>query len=192
MGGPGTVDGREGRSRKGRMGKDGERRRESSERVLLLCRPKHTGTAPNRIGGARPETAGHRYTIWIRIWSQMPPTPGTERCPGGPALNQYGSSRCPHHGSCWSNHDRQSLVNLLGSGQQPKLVRINMRADPGFVNGILEWSKLTYITTNSAIGYWDFPVRQGIQVRHVADLIYRSGRHKYDMSGGGSGCRYWV
>ena len=28
---------------------------------IVLCRLKHTGTVPNRIGGARPEMAGHRY-----------------------------------------------------------------------------------------------------------------------------------
>ena len=62
----GAVDGPEDQSRKGRMGKDGGRGRESSEGragFIALCRLEHTGRAPNPIGGAKPETAVHRYAL---------------------------------------------------------------------------------------------------------------------------------
>ncbi|KAI9841868.1 MAG: hypothetical protein M1837_000338 [Sclerophora amabilis] len=71
-------------------------------------------------------------------------------------------------------------------------VRINMRAEYGNPAGILEWTAQAYDLTFSAIRYWDFPVTQGVTVGHVAQLVYTLNRHKYDMSGGGSGCRYWV
>lgn len=62
----GGFDGPEGRSRKGRIGKDGGRGRESSEGragFIALCRLEQTGTAPNPIRGAKPETAVHRYAV---------------------------------------------------------------------------------------------------------------------------------
>lgn len=78
------------------------------------------------------------------------------------------------------------LANNAGS------VRINMRAEYDDPTGILEWTDHTYGLTSSAISHWDFPVGPGIQVLHVSRTIYSLGRHKYEMSGGGSGCRYWV
>lgn len=78
------------------------------------------------------------------------------------------------------------LANNAGS------VRINMRAEYGDSTGILEWTHLAYALTNSAISHWDYPVLSGIEVLHISRTIYNFGRHKYEMSGGGSGCRYWV
>ena len=71
-------------------------------------------------------------------------------------------------------------------------VRINMRAEYDDPTGILEWSKQDYVLTNSAVRHWDFPAAQGLKVEHIARLIYGLGRQRYDMSGGGSGCRWWV
>jgi hypothetical protein len=83
-----------------------------------------------------------------------------------------------------------SIYLLLADGQGS--VSMNMRADPGYVNGALSWTRQTYILTQSSIRYWDFPAAQGVQVCYIAGLIYQLGRQRYDMSGGGSGCRYWV
>lgn len=83
-----------------------------------------------------------------------------------------------------------SIYLILANGQDS--VRMNMRADPGYVNGVLSWTRQQYILTQSAIRHWDIPVAQGVQVRQIAGLIYQQGRQRYDMSGGGSGCRYWV
>lgn len=71
-------------------------------------------------------------------------------------------------------------------------VRFNMMAEYGNPTGILEWTTQAYVLTNSAISHWDFPAAPGIQVSHVAQLIYGLRRDRYDMSGGGSGCRWWV
>jgi hypothetical protein len=83
-----------------------------------------------------------------------------------------------------------SIYLLLADDQGS--VRMNMRADPGYVNGTLSWTRQAYLLTQSAIRHWDFHVAQGVQVRHIAGLIHQLGRQKYDMSGGGSGCRYWM
>jgi hypothetical protein len=72
-------------------------------------------------------------------------------------------------------------------------IRINMRAksydDP---TGVLAWSRLPYIRSNSELRSWRYTPIQSIKVRDVAKLIYEYRRDKYEMSGGGSGCRYWV
>lgn len=70
--------------------------------------------------------------------------------------------------------------------------RINMRAEFDDPEGILEWTKHGYIRTTSAITYWDFPVATETTVSSVACLIYNLRRDRYMMSGGGSGCRWWV
>jgi len=83
-----------------------------------------------------------------------------------------------------------SIYLLLGGNEGS--VRINMRADPGYIDGILEWTKQAYLLTNSAIRHWDFPKAKTFRVCDVAEHIRDAGRFRYDMSGGGSGCRYWV
>lgn len=71
-------------------------------------------------------------------------------------------------------------------------IRVNMRADPGYINGILDLSSHSYLMTNSAIQHWDFATVGIVRVCDIVSLIYNYARHDYDMSGGGSGCRYWV
>lgn len=72
-------------------------------------------------------------------------------------------------------------------------VRINMRANYGDPTGILEWSPdLPYNVTRSLAGYWDYSVAPGVTVGWLCQLVLNNGRDRYDMSGGGSGCHYWV
>lgn len=95
-----------------------------------------------------------------------------------------------HAGAATDGSDNHwSLYLLLQHGGS---VRVNMVTDYGDIDGRLEWSDLAYLLTNSAIQHWDFPVTLAIEVRHVADTIYRNSRHQYQFSGGGSGCRFWV
>lgn len=70
-------------------------------------------------------------------------------------------------------------------------VRVNMRAEAGFIDGILDWTVQAYTETASRIQYWDYEAGNGARVCDIVDMIYRNGRHLYDMSGGGSGCRWW-
>jgi ferric iron reductase protein FhuF len=95
-----------------------------------------------------------------------------------------------HTGAATDGSDNHwSIYLLLRAGGS---VRVNMVTDYGEIDGRLEWSNLTYLLTNSAIRHWDYPVIMAIEVRHVADTIYRNFRHRYQFSGGGSGCRFWV
>lgn len=95
-----------------------------------------------------------------------------------------------HAGAATDGFDNHwSIYLLLQSGGS---VRVNMVTDYGDINGRLEWTDLAYLLTTSAIQHWDFPVTMAIEVRHVADIIYRNRRHQYQFSGGGSGCRFWV
>ncbi|OAG34972.1 hypothetical protein AYO21_10859 [Fonsecaea monophora] len=86
------------------------------------------------------------------------------------------------------NHWSISLV-LVGSQGS---IRINMRAEPGFIDGILEWTQQLYLLSTSAIRKWDFPRAKFFRVCDIANHIRDARRFRYDMSGGGSGCRYWV
>jgi hypothetical protein len=52
------------------------------------------------------------------------------------------------------------------------LVRMNIMADYGNPTGRLEWTSQAYDLTSSAIRHWDFQAAQGVQVSHVAQLIY--------------------
>lgn len=66
-----------------------------------------------------------------------------------------------------------------------------MRAEPGYIDGILDWTVQAYTETTSGIQYWDYTAKNSVRVCDIVDMIYRNGRHLYDMSGGGSGCRWW-
>ena len=67
-----------------------------------------------------------------------------------------------------------------------------MAAEPGYINGELRWSRHNYQLSNSALRHWVFEVKGTVRVCDIASLLYNDRRHLYDMSGGGSGCRWWV
>ena len=71
-------------------------------------------------------------------------------------------------------------------------VRLNMTADPGDPTGRLKCQALQYAMTFSMIRCWDYQSAPGVSVAHIYQLVVGNGRDKYEMSGGGSGCRYWV
>jgi hypothetical protein len=87
-----------------------------------------------------------------------------------------------------------SIYLLLG----PRVsFRLNMSAnwdqaaDAWDTIGTLLCSTHNYVTTNSGIGYWDYSV-PGISVGQICTLLWNKERDAYEMSGGGSGCRFWV
>lgn len=87
--------------------------------------------------------------------------------------------------------DNHWSIYLLHSDRVSS-TRINMRAEFEDPTGILEWTQHGYTETTSAITYWDFPVAAGVTVLFFVRLIYSLRRDRYEMSGGGSGCRWWV
>ncbi|KAB8338772.1 hypothetical protein FH972_021717 [Carpinus fangiana] len=89
--------------------------------------------------------------------------------------------------------DNHWSIVLKLPGQRQRSIRMSMEQeqddDP---TGILRWSEHNYWISHSVIKTWEFNVPNGLCVCHVADLLYENGRHLYQFSGGGSGCRYWV
>ena len=72
-------------------------------------------------------------------------------------------------------------------------VRMNMTAEADDPKGTLKWSPdLVYTDTASAIQRWDYKLHPGVTVGNVYRMVMEWGRDQYSMSGGGSGCRYWV
>jgi hypothetical protein len=89
------------------------------------------------------------------------------------------------------SHNHWSIYLVLANNEGS--IRMNMRAkEAQYSNGVLKWSEQSYTMSNSAIRVWDFRCVAGITVCHISRLVYQMGRQKYDMSVGGSGCRFWV
>lgn len=86
--------------------------------------------------------------------------------------------------------DNHWSIYLLLAGNAS--VRVNMAAEPGYINGELRLTSQNYQLTNSAITYFDFDTLESPRVANFLRIIYNNRRHTYEMSGGGSGCRYWM
>ena len=66
-----------------------------------------------------------------------------------------------------------------------------MRADSGYVDGNLEIQSHNYKYSNSMIRNWDYEAIKYFSVRTAYDyLVAQLHYDRYDMSGGGSGCRW--
>ena len=91
------------------------------------------------------------------------------------------------------NH--QSIYLLLAKNQGS--LRLNMRGewddkkDMWNTTGILECTTYAYTMTTSRIDNWDYKVPD-ITVGWICTLLWNKERDAYNMSGGGSGCRWWV
>ena len=74
-------------------------------------------------------------------------------------------------------------------------VRINMRSDldNDDIRGFLVWSRHDYNTSNSRLVQKDYELASRMQVRTLYNAIRNEWHlHRYEFSGGGSGCRHWV
>ena len=100
-----------------------------------------------------------------------------------------------HSSGIWPNgnmSDNHWSIYLLLQDNDSS-VRMNMRAESNNPRGILEWSpNLAYTLTASAIKHWDYSFKSGVTVAKVYNLIMGNRRDQYRMSGGGSGCRWWM
>jgi len=83
-----------------------------------------------------------------------------------------------------------SIYLILANGKDS--VRLNMRADYGDPEGTLECSSHSYTCPTSALRFWDYRLRDNVTVGHIYQLLLCYRRHQYRMSGGGSGCRFWM
>lgn len=98
-----------------------------------------------------------------------------------------------HTQGVWPNStmsENHWSIFLVFAGEES--VRMNMTADYGNPTGRLEWRSLLYTVSESTVKSWDYQAVSGVSVGQVYQLVMGNGRDKYEMSGGGSGCRYWV
>ena len=82
-----------------------------------------------------------------------------------------------------------SIYLILGGNSS---IRINMRAEYDDPTGILEWTRCSYVKSTSELKSWSYPASAGIKVKDFAGKTYEWKRDQYEMSGGGSGCRFWA
>lgn len=87
--------------------------------------------------------------------------------------------------------DNHWSIYLIILGEE-QAVRMNMTAEIRDPKGTMIWSSLNYVASTSTIQKWDFQVASGHSVKHIYQLMMGLGRDWYNMSGGGSGCRWWV
>lgn len=86
--------------------------------------------------------------------------------------------------------DNHWSIYLLLAGNAS--IRINMAAEAGYIDGELRLTSQNYQLTNSAIIHFDYDVIGTPRVADFLRIIYQYRRHVYELSGGGSGCRYWM
>ncbi|KAK5999801.1 hypothetical protein QM012_005207 [Aureobasidium pullulans] len=83
-----------------------------------------------------------------------------------------------------------SIYLIIGPA---KSVQFNMWAEPGYIHGNLKIKSYGYVESYSTLRYWDYEAIAYFTVGMVYGLVVERNRmHQYDMSGGGSGCRWWV
>ena len=85
-----------------------------------------------------------------------------------------------------NNHTTQYLI--LSSDTS---VQLNMRIDPGYINGILEMTPRSYVESNSEILHFSLRVNEAFTPRMLHDWLVQVGFQDYTFTGGGIGCRYW-
>lgn len=98
-----------------------------------------------------------------------------------------------HTTGSWPNgmsDNHWSLYLLLKN--ESGSVRMNMTAAFDDPTGTLEWTSPSYKLTRSSVNYWDYDFVFNVSVKTVYKMILDKNRHQYTMSGGGSGCRWWV
>jgi hypothetical protein len=87
--------------------------------------------------------------------------------------------------------DNHWVINLYLGPES--FVQLNMFEDESKdLDTTLEWRPRPYNVSFSTIKLWSFAPIPGLTIKMVADVLYANRRDQYIMSGGGSGCRYWV
>ena len=100
----------------------------------------------------------------------------------------YTTGRWPN-GRMSDNH--WSFYFLIANGKGS--VRMNMTAEPNDPTGNLQWSpSLPYRISNTAIRNWYYETVKRVSVKMIHALVIGNRRDQYNMSGGGSDCRYWT
>lgn len=64
--------------------------------------------------------------------------------------------------------------------------------NPSETQGIYQVTERAYERSNTAVQFFDFPAKGGITVGYVLGEITRQRWHRYNMTDGGVGCRWWM
>ncbi|KAF2192895.1 hypothetical protein K469DRAFT_714916 [Zopfia rhizophila CBS 207.26] len=64
--------------------------------------------------------------------------------------------------------------------------------NPGETQGIYEVTERAYERSNTAVQFFDFPAKDGITVGYVLGEFTERQWHRYNMTDGGVGCRWWI
>jgi len=68
-----------------------------------------------------------------------------------------------------------------------------MKTDANDIKGVLVWSEHDYELSTSTIRYQDYRLAKEITIAQFYYFIREMwGMHRYQFSGGGSGCHFWV
>ena len=87
--------------------------------------------------------------------------------------------------------DNHLFIYLLLK-DKARSVRMNMTAELNDPTGKLNWTDHGYVMSTSRIDSWDYPFQPGVTVAKIYKTIMENQRDQYTMSGGGSGCRWWM
>lgn len=90
--------------------------------------------------------------------------------------------------STMSNNHVTMLLLLAGN----RCIQFNMATEEDDTLGVLIWSSRAWQQSNSAITSLDIAVVGQPTIGRVYSLLRSNGAHRYQFSGGGSGCRHWV
>jgi hypothetical protein len=88
-----------------------------------------------------------------------------------------------------TSENHWAILLVLGAALS---IRIDMTAEFPDPTGHLKWNLQEYVQSWHQLRAWSWAPPMAFRVCDVARLIYDRGRHRFKMSGGGSGCRFWV
>lgn len=71
-------------------------------------------------------------------------------------------------------------------------VQLNMATDENETLGVFIWALRAWQESNSAITTLDLELQKPCTVGNLYSFLRKAGMHRYQFSGGGSGCRHWV
>lgn len=68
-----------------------------------------------------------------------------------------------------------------------------MKTDPPDTKGVLVWSKPKHAKSKSQLAQAEYELETPLEVGELYEAVRHEWHlHRYEFSGGGSGCRYWM
>lgn len=157
---------------KRRTGRAYQRPRNIPVASLKTSTPHQATTGPGPVPVPRQTSTGSRSLATERVRSIRFTVHNT---------GQLANSQCS------DNHTSAYLL-LFGSSNA---VQINMRTEPGYINGVYEIRDRNYQQSTSEIVHFDYAALSPFTAQDVHNLLCREGFNQYTFTDGGIGCRYW-